>query len=251
MKKLIQLTILCIIVSLLVVTTATAQENSERIYKKLRPKTESVKVFDEVIYEKDKKSVHVRIKGSKKADGVTKAYHVELNPQKGTYKTTKIPSKEMSILKNPSSTEKDTDNIIEPKSTINYYGWVQTVTDDPAGEDLCKTKLWLEWEDYGSTIGFDTHALVTWAANPSSFDTHWYEEDSNLYDPYLYYNDEKLSQEGSAEYYNWDFIDDDEKTEVSHWIQITAQNDGTYDYVTDWGARGEYQLLLDLDVYTN
>jgi len=34
-------------------------------------------------------------------------------------------------------------------------------------------------------------------------------------------------------------------------LKITAQNDGTYDYIADWGARGEYSYLLDLDVYTN
>lgn len=253
MKKFLKLTILCVVFSLLVVTTATAQEDGKKVVKELKPQKDSVKVFDKVIYTKDEKSMYVRIEGSKKVDGVTKAYHIKLDPEGGTYLTTEKLPKEMDILETLLSKNNNTNsnNTIEPLSTTYYYAWVQTVTDDLAGEDLCKTKLRLDWVDYGSTIGFDDNDLDTWAANPSQFDTHWYLEDSYLGDPYLYYDNQKLEQDGSAEYYNWDFMDEDEKTEVSHMIQIIAQNDGTYDYVADWGARGEYSLLLDLDVYTN
>jgi len=222
MKKFLKITVLCVIFSLLMITTAAAEEDSKKvIVKELKPQNDSVKIFDKVNYTEDEKSMHVRIEGSKKADGVTKAYHLKLNPKEGTYLITEKLPKEMDILETKLSRNNNTNsnNTIEPMSTTYYYAWVQTVTDDLAGEDLCKTKVRLDWVDYGSTIGFYDSDLDTWAANPSQFNTHWYLEESYLDDPYLYYDDQKLLQDGSAEYYNWDFMDEDEKTEVSHWIE--------------------------------
>ncbi|MBN6188263.1 hypothetical protein JQN58_15495 [Aneurinibacillus sp. BA2021] len=73
-----------------------------------------------------------------------------------------------------------------------YTGWVKAITDDPVGVDLCTTKVNLSWYDYGSTIGFKSHSISPWAANPSSLGTHWYVDRSSVKDPYLYYGIKNL-----------------------------------------------------------
>jgi len=119
------------------------------------------------------------------------------------------------------------------------------------GVDLTKTTLNFSWYDYGMTIAHKSSSLNPWAANPSSLGTHWYVSDSWKKDPYLYYEEQKLSIEGGASYYNYDFLDDESITEVDHFISVDIQNDATYDYTVDWGRRGESWVTLDLDVEVN
>lgn len=61
----------------------------------------------------------------------------------------------------------------------------------------------------------------------------------------------QLTQKGYGYYRNYDFLDDDEETRVTHIISITAKNDGTYSYVVDWERWGESWITLDLDIETN
>lgn len=49
----------------------------------------------------------------------------------------------------------------------------------------------------------------------------------------------QLTQKAYGYYRNYDFLDDDEETRVTHIISITAKNDGTYSYVVDWVRWGE------------
>lgn len=270
MNKFFNCIILCVIFTILIATPAFAQDNGN-ITMDLKPSTSNDVVFDKIQYTKEGDTERVRIEGSKKANGITKAYHIQVDTRKGTYtveeksakeiyipvskgKAYQAKTKESNSVLVPKPIQKNTEpseQSIKTKSTTNYHAWVSATTDDPVGEDLCETTLYLYWYDYGTTLGIDGNALVLWAANPSQFNTHWYNDDYDLPSPTLFDSDRQIKQEATADYYNWDFMDDDKKTEVSHWIEIIAQNDGTYEYTVEWERSGEYSYLLDLDVYTN
>ncbi|SDK20578.1 hypothetical protein [Sediminibacillus albus] len=195
--------------------------------------------FEDVILKESEDEDRVIIKGTKKTDGKTEAYDVTVNTETDTYT---VEPKEVTSVKE--------DALISPAATT-YTGWVKAITDDPVGVDLTRTTLNFSWYDYGSTVGHRSSSLSTWAANPSSLGTHWYVSDRWKSSPYLYYSNQKLRVEGTGDYYNYDFLDNDKITEVDHYIKVDIQNDGTYDYVVDWGRRGESTITLDLDVEVN
>ncbi|MBS4025841.1 MAG: hypothetical protein KGZ96_09235 [Clostridia bacterium] len=244
-----------IIFSLILIPVASAKEKEKKV-KVLKPESSSEIILDSVTYTENEYGQNVRIIGSRVANGIPEGYHIQINVEKGTYKTVKKENPVLLTSDESLSTAKLSEpsyvnNSFETLSTTYWTAWVQTVTDDPVGEDLVSTKLRLTWADYGTTIGFISNELTTWTAFPSSFGTHWYLDNKTLFDPYLYYENQKLDQQGSARYYNYDFMNTALRTDVGHWIKITTFNNETYSYVVDWGRDGEYWWLLDLDVYTN
>lgn len=209
---------------------------SETEIQSLQLEKGSINPFEEVVIDKSGEEGRVVIKGSKKANGLTEAYHVEVNEKTGTYTVEPKEVEKSSPITN---------------ATTTYSGWVRAITDDPPGVDLTKTTLNFSWYDYGSTVNHRSSSLGRWAANPSSLGTNWYKSDWFLDDPYLYYSNQKLQIDGSADYYNYNFLDNDKITEVDHFIIVDIKNNGTYDYTVDWGRRGEGSLLLDLDIEVN
>ena len=120
---------------------------------------------------------------------------------------------------------------------------VEAITDDPVRCPLCITTLGLFWwESPPSYLLMDA-----WAACPSEMGTHWYVRNYSKSGPYYYQWYTKGS--GHASYYNYDFMLDHLRTDVSHsiWIRGTW-GDATGHYSVDWTRSGEYWWLLDLDV---
>lgn len=145
---------------------------------------------------------------------------------------------------------------ISPNATSYWTAWVKgTVTDpQPINASLASLRVDLTWGINGSIVSFSSNDITPWAARPSSMQTNWYVSGSNLSQPSYRYsgNDPvKVVQDGSGEFYNYDFLDNDKITEASVWIRISGNNDKTYSYNTDTGFRGEASYLLDLDVVTN
>ncbi len=241
-KKVFILLFTSLIVLLSPISSVFAQETTT---KNLLPDKDSLTPFQNIEYTTDGNVDHVKVKGNKKADGQAKAYHIKIDKNKGTYKVepTDLPSNFEQM--NTTSNQKGT---LSTLSTTTYSGGVETITDDSVGEDLCKTRLSLSWYDYGTTISHNYSLMSYWAANPSIFGTHWYTSSHRLGSPYLYYGNQKLDVDASASYYNYDFLDDDLRTDVSHYIKNTALNNGTFDYVADWGRSGESWVTLDLDI---
>jgi hypothetical protein len=212
----------------------------DKVVKKVnefKPHKSQDDVFDKVIVATtDEGKEHVIVTGTGTVGGEIEAYEVKLNKEENTYSVEEREPTEQNMF---------------TMASTSYTGWVKAITDDPVGVDLCSTKLTLSWYDYGSTIGYKSRDLSTWAANPSSLGTHWYVIGSTLDNYSLNSSKTQLTQKGYGYYRNYDFLDDDEETRVTHIISITAKNDGTYSYVVDWERWGESWITLDLDIETN
>lgn len=238
MKKVFS-SLLCGVLFFMMIPVAAAQQES-KVQKELVPEKGSEVIPERVFFEKEGDREEITIQDTEKVDDKQTAYHMEINREKGTYKTTK---------KKPLKVNGDNKKVTP--NAIYYYGWVKAVTDDPPGADLAATTLRLDWVDYGSTIAPTDHSLKTWAANPSTFGTHWYKDWSTLNNPAQYDSNKKIRLTGGANYYNYDFGDDNERTDSKHHIRMDANNDATYSYEVTMTPSGEFSYLLDLDVYTN
>lgn len=130
-----------------------------------------------------------------------------------------------------------------------FSAYVGLTTDDAVGADLCITENTLEW--YGNTNGtvlLDDYDYDYWAANPSSFNTHWYIDSSSGKRPWYSSGDEYIYSENEADYYNYDFLDNDEITTAWHWIEIRGTENGNFTYRWDYEHDGEAAGILDIDI---
>ncbi|SMO44844.1 hypothetical protein [Melghirimyces algeriensis] len=230
--------LLCGVLFFAMTPVTAAQEN--HVQKELIPEKNSEVILEKVVFAKEGDREEITIRDTEKVDDQQTAYHMEINREKGTYRTTK---------KKPLTVNEDNKKVT-PHATY-YYGWVKAVTDDPPGADLAATTLRLDWVDYGSTIAPTDHSMKRWAANPSTFGTHWYKDWSNLHNPERYDNNRKIRLICNANYYNYDFGDDSKRTDSKHYIRMDAKNNATYSYEVTMTPSGEFSSLLDLDVYTN
>jgi len=246
MKKVL-VTILAFVLFCGLTPVASAQKIS-KVKKVLKPEAGSDIVLDRVEYVKDGDLEHISVEGHAPVDGVTEEFDIDIDPDKGTYKTKResiSQAEEIQLLKK--STLKNNKDITASATTY-YYAWVQAVTDDLPGFDLCATKLRLDWVDYGSTIGYNWSQLTPWAANPSAVGTHWYTEWTRNYNHEYLDGYTRIRKKGEAGYYNWDWGYDNQRTDVDHWVVIYANNNGTYNYYIGWSRSGEDASILDLDI---
>ncbi|UHA72167.1 hypothetical protein [Paenibacillus sp. 481] len=211
-------------------------------------------VLDKVEVYKDANGYdRVSIKGTRPTNGEPQKYHITVNRQTGTYKTT-LEGLSAADTREINASQQNTEN--SQLATSYWTAWVKgTVTDpQPINASLASLQVDLTWGINGSIVSFSSNNLTTWAAKPSSLGTNWFTKKSHKSAPSYRYsgNDAvKVVQEGSAEFYNYDFLDNNKITEASVWIQITGNNNKTYTYNHDTGFRGEASLLLDLDIVTN
>ncbi len=93
--------------------------------------------------------------------------------------------------------------------------------------------------------------VSAWAANPTSWGTHWYMDSYGFIGSVTYSPDQtSLFSEAYGNYHNWDFDDINQATYADHWSKIQGKNDGDFDYWWSATHSGEYWWLLDGDVYT-
>ncbi|SNQ60487.1 hypothetical protein MNV_1840012 [Candidatus Methanoperedens nitroreducens] len=108
-------------------------------------------------------------------------FHWEVNLSKKTYKTTKLPISDL-VKRMPTDTkiENNKDDLTSDAYTVavtsgTYTATVGVITDDAVGEDLSETTHQISWTvNSGGTVSYNWRSVSAWAANPSSFDTHWY-----------------------------------------------------------------------------
>jgi len=229
-----------LVLSLCLAPMATAQAGikSEKI---LKPEKGSYVVLDKVEFIQTDNGSTVNIKDSFKTNQTIEAYNIKVDGKKGTYKTAKIETTTVEETAGTSGVS---------AATVTRYNWVKLVTDDPVGYDLCSTKLRVDWYDYGSSLAFKSHSISPWAAYPSQAGTHWHISSYWIGDPYIYYAWSRMDQSGNGKYYNWDFGDDAQRTDVAHYITITCYAGGYAERTISWTRSGEYWWLLDLDVYS-
>ncbi|MEW6660811.1 MAG: hypothetical protein ACOY9Y_12195 [Bacillota bacterium] len=172
-------------------------------------------------------------------------YRLQVDLKRGTYKTIKLPIDEFqnpqdkSVSgKNPHFSTPTLNATADTSITANTPGYfsadVQLKTEDPIQLGLAKTANILKWNVYSSgTVEWDTWAYTTWAANPSELNTHWYLDWDDHAGPWYENYNTEVYHDVEAQYYNYDFLDDNDATYVRHWIKIRGQNDGWFTYWYD------------------
>lgn len=106
----------------------------------------------------------------------------------------------------------------------------------------------MTWYGNANDAWTGTRSASAWAANPSSLGTHWFVNE-NRYEGFV--DEGKFINSSSYHsYYNWDFLDDDKRTDVWHRVNIRGYNDGYVYYYTQNGKSGEGSSLLSFQLDT-
>ncbi|MBO8171624.1 MAG: hypothetical protein H0Z33_07030 [Bacillaceae bacterium] len=128
---------------------------------------------------------------------------------------------------------------------------VKAITDDPVGEDLAWTTHKLTWDHDGTYAYKNSRDGKCTVAQPSSFGTNWYIDRC----AWTYYSvidgGRTVASDLEADYHNYDFGDDSQRTDVSHDVYIEGYYSGASNYNVTWSKSGEYSSFLDLDVVVN
>ncbi|WP_156920563.1 hypothetical protein [Thermicanus aegyptius] len=85
---------------------------------------------------------------------------------------------------------------------------------------------------------------------PLFLNTHWYILDNYYTGLNTIDGGRTVTSSSFHSYYNYDFGDTNQRTDVSHELTIYGYYTGNYDYFVDWSVSGEYSGLLDLDITT-
>jgi len=254
-----------LIASMVFVPMAIAQREKENKDQKieevilLQPEAGSDLILDSVkATPLPNGSVMVSGSGVHKPGEPPQYYRWEVNLTKKTYKTTKLdPS--TAKLQIPAITKEEINKTqaqnvgIAAISPGSHWAVVWVQTTDLAYESLAETAHRLEWTVYSDgRVGFNLRRVTCWAANPSSFGTHWYIDSCNFAGSVSYSSDgTSLFSKAEGRYHNYDFGDPNQATYAYHWSQIQGKNDGSHPYTWDAVHSGEYSWLLLGHVYAD
>lgn len=213
----------------------------------LKPNSVSEKVFIEVeMTSFTNGNEQILIKGHHDHGQAPQHYDIKIDKENKTYTATKMKGEELEKVEQAINKMETERNITSLSTTSDMHAGVIATTDDPADADLCETSQLLYW----NSSGYVDRVKSEWAANPSEFDTHWFVF-SKSWTPISYLDGGRtVFSQNKASYFNWDFLLDDQKTEVSHTISIYGYKAGGYNYDVSWTKSGEGNTLLDLDVST-
>lgn len=199
----------------------------------------------ELVLEGNKRTV--RVKGHKKLSDDALGYNMSVDEKKKTYKITKIKGKELDDelqrLGANDSYEGFTTN------STGYMGRIAIVSEDPPDWDLAETKHGLYWTASGTSAYFHDRELNCWAANPSPIDTHWYKSSCKYTGLSTIDGGRTITSSAYASYYNYDFWENDKRTDITHDITIHGYYSGGFDYYWDFTETGEGSYLLDTNAF--
>ncbi|CAM3640988.1 hypothetical protein EDM52_21590 [Brevibacillus invocatus] len=243
-----------------------ANDKADKKSYKLTPEAGSEVILQdaELTIDEANSTSKISFKGRAKAgDGVT-GYQLTIDRKNKTYKTRKLSKKALDEMNADAdaadasaSTVEDSSDSVQALATNYYTGWFKITTVDPVRVPVNATKLTLKWKEYTDGTLEDTgHSFSPWAANPSELDTHWFIDDSDDSTPVANSDSSEIYYRGWADYYNYDFGDDSWRTDVSHWIEMTAlQEDvgcaGCFDYSYNTDESGESSALLNYNITTS
>ena len=140
---------------------------------------------------------HIRIEGTRAANGELEEYDLHIDYDKKTYKADKTENNEYN---DDYRKIEEVKSEFAPFAITNYIAKVTASTMDPAFVKLTETTLSLGWKDNNGVLSHNSRSLSTWAANPSSLGTNWYLESTH------YSNDPFHFQSATATYKNSDFL---------------------------------------------
>lgn len=129
-----------------------------------------------------------------------------------------------------------------------YEGEVRLLTVDPIGLPLCRTHNGAEWtEDDGSVDYMDrNYRGVTFDYVEST----WHIDEVGFLGSIDFYNDYAYTTV-AGDYYNYNFGGVNERTDVSHWIDLGARPDGNLDWMITHQEEGESSGLLTTEIILN
>lgn len=221
------------------------EKNKESRVIKLSPQADNFVNLGEleVVLTNDGARFSMSGKG-KPGDKPSEAFELSFDLENNSYKTEKIVEPQKLEKINPEYT-KATEMKSQPARASSSVG-LTLKTSDPAGVVLCETWQCMYYDYNGTSVSNVSRNGGDWAANPSSLGTHWYKYGLTWgpLEVYSWYARSNLK----GEYYNYDFLNDDEITEVTHDITLKAYYDGSCEWFWLWEYSGEAWQLLRLSV---
>ncbi|MFD2044225.1 hypothetical protein ACFSTA_10060 [Ornithinibacillus salinisoli] len=249
MRKILFITALVLGMILTTALPTFAEENNSFQTFTLEATEDSIKTFDEVsmIVHNDK-SYTVTVENEiPNVESLAENYQIEVNPDTKQYQVVEYNNDNLSI-----SSKDESEVIVSPNARNTRYIRVQATTDDPIGANLAWTINRLVW-DYDQTSAYKNSRSGSNcnAANPSSLGTHWYISSCTFSSYSIIDGGRTVTSKLTGSYYNYDFMDNNKRTDVTHNVYLEGYKDGSSYYSATWSKSGEGSGLLDLDVTVN
>jgi len=220
----------------------------------LTPSKDSEKIYKKASIIVDEKGAKIKI-DNKFIDKDEKMdfYTITIDLEKKIYRAEKIKGEKLNkIIDSFKMRELEYSNLGILSTT--HYGlgvWMSTM--DPAeqfgyaDDRLNKTYHDVWWYGDGSQATFDSRALDSFAANPSSLGTHWYTDEKKWLSQDTIDGGRTVTSKSYTSFYNYDFADDNTITTTGHTIYIEMYKDGNATYTSTFSKSGEFSGLLSYD----
>lgn len=174
-----------------------------------------------------------------------KGYEWAVDSQKCTYRTKRLANS-IGATKESNEHTVTAPPLVAGMSaaTGNYYVGYKVVSLDPPGFWLAATDNRLWWTTYsdGTVRWYQYSKGCTGYTTP--LNTHWYNSSCSWSDPYYSGNRQVVYSTVAGTYYNYDFMDPNQRTDASHYSVITGYNNGTWSPTWSATHSGEYWWLL-------
>lgn len=199
-------------------------------------------------------SVTISGKGTARVGAPIHGFDFEVDLASGTYTTRRLDPREIEERK-PLQEAFGENRQVEPQdgklkqitaavTPGTWFGRVRVQTKDPAFIVLTETRTQLTWTVYsGGTVAWNNYGDGCWAANPSSLGTHWFVSYCQHGGPW-YPSSTRVCNDNRGNYYNWDFLDNNQRTDASQWAWLCGRNDAIYDYNWSHNDSGEFSLFI-------
>lgn len=248
----------------------------------LRPDTTGLDALDEVrVTVTEEADVRVDMTGTKGADvRGTKGYRVELadvrnddgqlTPQQASATVVALSESDVREQRTDARTETSGAGPITQTATedggvgaqdhgggdgeSDYEGGAWARTEDPVDITVTKTNHRIEWTTSGGEVDWVRRKLDSNAyrvespptpPSPGKNASIWHEDGSGYYSPN--WSGDDVESEVYADYYNWTWSHDDNKTTSHHRVTTVGNPDGSLDWSTSHWHTGEDAGLLRID----
>lgn len=200
----------------------------------------------------------VTIRGKEKLQAsTTLGFQYSIDLKKGTYKTTKLEVP-FDLGKGSTQTKQESNlNAVSNSGEVSiaaytsHKGVVRVTTQDPIGWETCWTEQEINWNAYSDgTADWTSRSLSYWVGQPTKGNTNWFLNDYYwLGAPTYGAGNTSVTTEAVGYYFNFDWGDDNQRTDANHYNKIIGYGNGTMDF--NWGAThsGEDSWLLDGIIY--
>jgi hypothetical protein len=240
------------------------KKRSDTVRLNLGPRDDTDKVFDAVYVDIfPDNSLDLCVKGHMNPDCALESVDIDIDFDAGTYCALETDFARESLADGTVSgaargaggvsleraardtgRDKENDQVAEPEAQRKSKGInLRAYTKDPAHIVLCESCNYLGWTYDGAEAAFDRREYNTFAANPSSLGTNWYVSGEGWKEG-IKGDPRNVRSDFSAEFYNYDFMGLNLRTDVAHEISLTGKNNGAYEYSAHMKVDGLFQWLL-------